>query len=65
MAIRNDVNIDWSVSPRVITVLAPSTEISMQDLYDTLRSMEASLVAMDNLFIVNWSWKEPLWWGNY
>ena len=42
MAIRNDVTVDWSVYPRIITVLAPSTEITMQDMLDTLRELESS-----------------------
>lgn len=37
---RTDVTIDWTVSPRIVTVLSPSTEISLQDLYDTLRNQE-------------------------
>lgn len=60
MAIRNDVVIDWNQSPRIITVQAPSTAISMQDLIDTLRFKEASTEAMDNPPIVDASGKENL-----
>ncbi len=40
--IRNDVTVDWAASPRIIWVAAPSIEITMQDLRDTLRSLEMS-----------------------
>jgi hypothetical protein len=40
MAVRNDVQVNWVVSPRIITVLAPSTEITIQDLLDTCRELE-------------------------
>lgn len=41
MAIRTDISIDWNSSPRVITVLSPSTSINIQDLVDTCRYNEA------------------------
>ena len=37
MTIRTDLTIDWASSPRIATVLSPSTEITMQDLVDTCR----------------------------
>jgi hypothetical protein len=40
MAIRDDITVDWEQSPRLIRVAAPSTEISLQDAHDTLRSLE-------------------------
>lgn len=43
MSFRTDVTIDFSVSPRIITVLSPSTEINIQDLYDTCRNHESRL----------------------
>jgi hypothetical protein len=60
MAIRNDLTINWSVSPRIITVASPSNNCTMQDLYDTLRWLEATSSALDNPSIVNASGKEPL-----
>ena len=60
MAIRNDFTIDWNVLPRIITVDAPSTSVSMQDLLDTLRFMEALPTSMDNAPIVDASGKELL-----
>ncbi len=60
MAIRSDIQIDWEQSPRIITVLAPSTALSMQDLVDSLRWLEAQTEAMDNPSIVDASGKENL-----
>jgi hypothetical protein len=60
VAIRNDLTVDWSQSPRIITVAYPSTEITMQDLYDTLRVLEAGFDAIDEPFIVDAGGKEQL-----
>jgi len=46
MAIRSDVTVDWNVSPRIITVLAPSVTITLQDLHDTLIDFEDEPAAM-------------------
>ena len=43
MAERGDVSIDYIAVPREIRVDSPSTEITMQDLHDTLRVQEARL----------------------
>ncbi len=40
MTTRDDVNIDYQPSPRVIEVEAPSTELILQDLVDTVRISE-------------------------
>jgi hypothetical protein len=60
MAIRTDFTIDWDVSPRVILIDAPSTEVSMQDLLDTLRTEECKASNMDNPPIVSAAGKEEL-----
>lgn len=60
MAIRNDFTILWGLSPRIIYVDAPSVEVGMQDLLDTLRFMEAEPSAMEDASIVSASGKEPL-----
>ena len=44
MATRNDVNADYQPSPRVVEVAAPSTELTVQDLVDTLRVSEEAFV---------------------
>jgi len=41
MAFRSDINVNWELSPRLIEVEAPSVEVTIQDLYDTLRILEA------------------------
>lgn len=40
MTTRDDVNADYQPSPRVVEVAAPSTELTVQDLVDTLRISE-------------------------
>lgn len=60
MAVRNDITFDWTVNPRQITVDSPSTELSMQDLLDTLRHNEALDSNIDNQQIVNGNGKVVL-----
>ena len=43
MAIRNDITVDWYDSPRTIIIAAPSVTITVQDLHDTLVSIQDSL----------------------
>lgn len=40
MVFRSDILVDWTQSPRLVFVSAPSTELIIQDLYDTLRRLE-------------------------
>lgn len=44
MTVRNDIWIDWKVSPRIITVGAPSVAADIQDLSDTIRKLEGDRV---------------------
>lgn len=60
MTVRTDLIVDWSLSPRVITVEAPSTEITIQDLHHTCRWLEAEPVAMDNKPLIDSSGLEAL-----
>lgn len=60
MAVRNDVTIDWRVSPRIIEVASPSTEITVQDLVDTLRDAEDDLENMSYDQIISAAGKEEL-----
>lgn len=53
MAFRSDVQIDWSVSPRIITVDLPSTAIVIQDIVDTCRQLSDDLDNLDDLHIVH------------
>lgn len=43
MTTRTDLTVSWELSPRIITVAAPSVELNMQDLVDTLRVLEDDL----------------------
>jgi len=52
MANRDDISVDFSISPRIITVAAPSTEIITQALYDTLRKIEAQPENMDDKILI-------------
>mgnify|MGYP001828987768 CR=1 FL=1 len=60
MTIRTDVTVDWSLSPRIITVLAPSTAINIQDLHDTLVELEGRWSGIDEPRIVSTAGKEFL-----
>jgi len=60
MTIRTDLTVDWAVSPRIITVAAPSVEITIQDLHDTCRSLEAEPSAMDDKPLIESSGLESL-----
>jgi hypothetical protein len=60
MAERTDITVDWRVSPRIITVASPSTEVTIQDLVDTLRGFEDDLVNMSYLQIISAAGKENL-----
>lgn len=60
MTIRTDVLIEWEVSPRVITIAAPSTEVTIQDLVDTCRYNEQLLQNIDNDHLIDAAGKEFL-----
>lgn len=60
MAVRSDVSVDFSVSPRVLLVASPSVEISAQDLHDTCRWIEALPTSMDDPSLVDSSGYEVL-----
>ena len=58
MTIRTDLTIDWEVSPRIITVASPSTEATVQDIYDTCMSLEAESGAIEDPHIIDAAGKE-------
>ena len=60
MAIRNDISIDYSISPREILVDAPSVEITIQDLIDTVWDIQSQALAMRYPNILESSGKETL-----
>jgi len=60
MTVRSDITVDFARSPRIITVAAPSTELTIQDLVDTLRNIEADIQNIDNDMLIKASGKEDL-----
>ena len=60
MAVRNDITVRWDLSPRLIIIDASSSEITMQDLIDTLRTLEALPSGIDEPYLMNSSGKENL-----
>ena len=60
MTVRNDLTIDFSLSPRIVTIAAPSVEITIQDLHDTLRTIEAKPQNMSFLKLISSAGKENL-----
>jgi len=58
--IRDDITVAWGESPRIITVAAPSVEITMQDLRDTLRAMEMTDVGILYAPLLETSGKQDL-----
>lgn len=60
MSVRDDISINWGVSPRIVEVVGDSTILNVQDLYDTLRYKAFQSDAMDDDEIVDGSGKEIL-----
>ena len=63
MSIRDDILVDFTVSPRIITIAAPSAAITVQDLYDTLASIQSKVYNLAHLaliFHVKSTGKQPL-----
>jgi len=60
MTIRTDVTVDWSVSPRLITIASPSVEITIQDLVDTCRDLEDEMYNLAYDRLISAAGKEPL-----
>lgn len=60
MAIRTDVTITWYTSPRILTVAAPSDEISIQEIVDTCREFEDSTTGVNYEYLIDAAGKEEL-----
>lgn len=60
MAIVAGITVDYTVNPRIVQVASPITELTCQDLYDTLKSLQAQPSAMDETNIVRASGLEEL-----
>ena len=65
MAVRTDLSVDWNASPRVITIAAPSTEIVIQDLHDSITSIEESVEGITHPKLIDSAGKEDLGGGTF
>lgn len=65
MSVRGDITVNWNTSPRIITVASPSTSLNLQDLVDTLRTLEAEQVDLSYDHILDASGKQNLGGGVY
>lgn len=53
MVVRTDITVDYTVSPRIVEIADPSTAITIQDLYDTLRTIENRFQNMDDPVLID------------
>jgi hypothetical protein len=60
VAERSDIHVEWWRSPRVIVVESPSTDLTVQDLVDTLRHLEEEMNTLDDEFLLDASGKQSL-----
>ena len=60
MTVRSDITIDFTLSPRIITVASPSTTVTIQDLHDTLRNEESRIWNMSFNKVVSSFGKQSL-----
>jgi len=58
--IRYDITMDWDSVPRVMYVDAPSTEISVQDAYDTAKYLETTTKGIDEFPLCDCAGTEDL-----
>lgn len=60
MPFLSDIRIEWFLSPRIIRVAAPTVQVSIQDLHDTLRELEQDPNNMIYPFILSTTGKQVL-----
>jgi len=65
MAVRTDLTINWEASPRIITIASPSTEIVIQDLHDSLTTIEQSEEGITQAKLIDSAGKEDLGGGTF
>lgn len=53
MAERGDITFTYGLSPRIITVDSPSTEITLQDLVDTIRGSEEEEINLEDTSLLD------------
>lgn len=60
MATRTDVFVRWVLSPRIVEIMSPSVEMTVQDLVDTIRKLEDQFEGMSFPHLLNAGGKEDL-----
>jgi hypothetical protein len=65
MTVRDDISVFWSLSPRIVNIEAPSVEVTIEDLHDTLRELESRQTNLIYDEIVSTAGKEFLGGGVY
>lgn len=60
MAFNSSISIDYTVFPRIINIAAPANTLTIQDLYDTLMTLQAQPSGMDEPNIASASGLEEL-----
>jgi hypothetical protein len=60
VTVRTDLEIQYYRDPRILLVDEPSTEITVQDLVDTIRVAESSFTGMSYPHLIDAAGKEPL-----
>ena len=60
MAFRSDISINFELSPRIVTIAAPSEEVTIQDLHDTLVGIQDSIEGSEHPDLISTAGKEDL-----
>jgi hypothetical protein len=60
MTVRTDITVNQLLSPRILRVAAPSTEVTIQDLHDTCRALEDDFENMPYPSLISSAGKEEL-----
>ncbi len=60
MSVINGVTVDFSVSPRIVTIPISISEVSVQDFHDTIRDIEDSPTNMGYDILISSAGKESL-----
>src|SRR4030067_1617565 len=55
-----EISIDFESSPRIITILAPTTEVAVQELVNVIRDAEDDPLNMEYDHLIRAAGKEPL-----
>lgn len=64
MAFLTAVSVDFTISPRIVSIASPTIEVSIQDLYDTLRIIESQISNLSYPSLLKAGGKEVLGGGS-